>query len=289
MRVQHILFPTDFSDLSKATEPHVRRFASHFGSRVTVLHAVETPSAFYGMPPDAFFDMQDASTMSDQAWAAIQSALPDLSAERIVRFGDPAAIIAEFAGENSVDLIMMPTHGYGTFRRALIGSVTAKTLHDTECPVWTMAHEEKPVADAQLDPTRIVCAIDLAPESVQMVKNAATLSASFGAQLWLAHILTQVDTFGEDLRDVSEWALNIQRFYEFHAGQEIAKIQTQAGTNFPVCIHTGPVAATVADIARKHEANLVITGRGSVDQFLGAIRSHTYPIIHEAPCPVLTL
>jgi hypothetical protein len=29
-----------------------------------------------------------------------------------------------------VDLIMMPTHGVGTFRSFLVGSVTAKVLHD---------------------------------------------------------------------------------------------------------------------------------------------------------------
>jgi hypothetical protein len=40
------------------------------------------------------------------------------------------------------DLIMMPTYGMGSFRRHLIGSVTAKVLHDVACPVWTAAHVE---------------------------------------------------------------------------------------------------------------------------------------------------
>lgn len=30
---------------------------------------------------------------------------------------------------------MMPTHGYGLFRSLLIGSVTAKVLHDAKCPI----------------------------------------------------------------------------------------------------------------------------------------------------------
>jgi len=30
--------------------------------------------------------------------------------------------------ETNIDLIAMPTHGYGPFRRALLGSVTAKVL-----------------------------------------------------------------------------------------------------------------------------------------------------------------
>jgi hypothetical protein len=34
-------------------------------------------------------------------------------------------------------MILMPTHGYGPFRQMLLGSVTAKVLHDSKCPVLT--------------------------------------------------------------------------------------------------------------------------------------------------------
>ena len=36
--------------------------------------------------------------------------------------------------------MIMPTHGYGVFRRFLLGSVTSKVLHDLGCPVLTGAH-----------------------------------------------------------------------------------------------------------------------------------------------------
>jgi hypothetical protein len=44
--------------------------------------------------------------------------------------GDPAHAITDFVASNKVDLVMMPTHGYGPFRQLLLGSVTAKVLHD---------------------------------------------------------------------------------------------------------------------------------------------------------------
>ena len=37
----------------------------------------------------------------------------------------------------------MPTHGYGPFRRFILGSNTAKVLHDADCPVWTGVHVEE--------------------------------------------------------------------------------------------------------------------------------------------------
>jgi nucleotide-binding universal stress UspA family protein len=49
-----------------------------------------------------------------------------------VDHGDPATYITAQAEKNDVDLIMMATHGYGTFRSLLLGSVAAKVLHDAK-------------------------------------------------------------------------------------------------------------------------------------------------------------
>ena len=56
--------------------------------------------------------------------------------------GDAATEIVQFAMRENVDLIAMPTRGCGVFRKMLLGSVTAKVLHDASCPVWTSSHTE---------------------------------------------------------------------------------------------------------------------------------------------------
>jgi nucleotide-binding universal stress UspA family protein len=55
--------------------------------------------------------------------------------KRILIEGDPARTIVEYAHSENSGLIVMPTHGYGPFRRLLLGSVTSKVLHDADCPV----------------------------------------------------------------------------------------------------------------------------------------------------------
>ena len=75
-----------------------------------------------------------------QVQSFLSSEFETVSTVRLTLEGDPGRIIADYAAKEKVDLIMMPTHGYGPFRRFLLGSVTAKTLHDAQCPVWTSAH-----------------------------------------------------------------------------------------------------------------------------------------------------
>jgi nucleotide-binding universal stress UspA family protein len=289
--IRHILFPTDFSDMAKATEPYVSRFAAHFGSRVTTLHVIDLPAAFYGMSAGYVVENTEVSTLQERAREAMQAVLAGTDAEREVRLGDAASVIAHFAEANAVDLIMMPTHGYGPFRRALLGSVTANVLHSAKCAVWTMAHSDQAGVGACLDPKRILCAIDLVPESVQVIQKADELARSLGAQVSVAHVVPQAHRNGLHGHGeaVGQRGLERQNFYTDHARQEIARIQAAAGTEFGVYVDAGPVAATIAEMARKNQASLVITGRGAVEHFLGTVRSHAYPIIYESACPVLSL
>ena len=47
-------------------------------------------------------------------------------------------------------------------RRFLLGSVTAKVLHNCGCPVWTAAHPEGEAAD-KFESRNVLCAVDFGP------------------------------------------------------------------------------------------------------------------------------
>jgi hypothetical protein len=48
MKIDHILSPIDFSEHSRALNSDVEWLASHFNSRVTLLHVFEIPTSWYG-------------------------------------------------------------------------------------------------------------------------------------------------------------------------------------------------------------------------------------------------
>lgn len=207
-----------------------------------------------------------------------------LRVERVAELGDPAQVIVDFARTNHVDLIMMPTHGYGPFRSLLLGSVAAKVLHDADCPVWTAAHvDESPTRD-HVKMQAIVCAVDRTAESVPLMKWASELSKNTGATLRLVHVI-----HGMEAGTAKQIDLQFEEDMRLEARKQIEDLQKNAGIEAPLCVTVGNVADGVREEARRHGADLVVIGRGVLHETLGRLRTHSYGIIRHAPCPVLSV
>ena len=69
-------------------------------------------------------------------------------------------------------MLWAATHGRGVFRRFLIGSVTAKVLHDVDCPVLTGAHTQQHADGSATGISNIACAMDFSPQSEQILAAA---------------------------------------------------------------------------------------------------------------------
>jgi len=189
---QKILFPVDMSDSCTATAPFVDAMARKYNAELTLLHVLEMPS---GLIPDWYggtVPVIDTGAIWQAQTEAAQSYLNDkfqgLKVRRVVVEGDAAQAIDDYARENGADLIMMATHGYGVFRTLLLGSVTAKVLHDTHCPVWTGVHVEDTPAVSP-DFTSIMCAVDRTEDSVATMRFACRLAQDNHAKLVLVHAI----------------------------------------------------------------------------------------------------
>ena len=146
--------------------------------------------------------------------------------------GNPAHEIVKTARDQNVDLIAMSTRGAGVFYRFLLGTVTAKVLHEIECPVWTGAHlEDMPTREFSI--RRILCSVELNGHSRHTVSLAAEMAAAVDATLTLVHITGSVEIFGPGGSHVDPlWKEKMVGF----AAEEIAKLQQDVGTNSEVII-----------------------------------------------------
>ena len=120
--------------------------ARRFDAEIIMQHVVSPLSYPYGMlEPGHDVTARDLHAQVIQcAQRSLDRQLPPdfdgIAVTRVLLRGDPAGEIVEAARNRNVDLIVMATHGHGTLYRLLLGSVTAKVLHETQCPVWTGAH-----------------------------------------------------------------------------------------------------------------------------------------------------
>jgi nucleotide-binding universal stress UspA family protein len=199
--------------------------------------------------------------------------------------GDPAAAIVTYAGENEGRVIVMPTHGYGPFRRFLLGSVTAKVLHDARCPVLTGPHLEKAIHPTEwFALRRILCAVSLNWETDQLLKRAAALAARVGAEVMAFHVVAPLE---EGLWPVFDQGGPSPSIESGRRAVQDAVYRT--GGLARVCVSVGEVSHEVARAARAHNADLVIIGKGGGPEMPGRLGSHAYGIVRRAPCPVLCL
>ncbi len=289
IRFQRILFPVDFSEQCVAIVPAVKAMASQFGARLEVLHVVDLPAAWFGSPEAAAWAaLISAERLREEGQIALDRFIAkhfgNFPVTAVVDEGEAGREIADYAQDKHTDLIMMPTHGYGPFRAFLLGSITAKVLHDAHCPVWTGVHAEELTAHPPQRWKHLLCAIDTDPRDAAVLKWAAEFAAGRGLEVRLVHAVEGVDGTLTKERDPSmyEFLFNVAR-------ERIAATQSQAGTHFEVCFLGGKVGRAIHQAAISHDADLVVIGRGVMQHKLGRLRSSAVSVIRQAPCPVISI
>jgi nucleotide-binding universal stress UspA family protein len=282
-----ILFPVDFSERCRGAAHYVEALAGRFDSRLVLLHVVETT---IGQPGDLDFGGLALSAHWEDRLARSQELLDRfmddqqfLNIERRLETGDPGRTIIRVTKEENAGLIMLPTHGYGGFRRFILGSVTAKVLHDADCPVWTGVHLETAPPLEAIQIRRILCAVDLTQRCRNIIEAGMQLADEYGAELALAHIVPGSEAIPEKLMDCE-----LRRHLIAQAREQLCTEAADAGVKGTLLVRSGEVAKAVDETAKEFGADLVIIGRGH-QHGLGRLRTHSYSIIRESPCPVISI
>jgi nucleotide-binding universal stress UspA family protein len=294
MNFNNILFPVDFSERCRMAAPFVYAAVKRNEACLTLSNFVEVPLLWYGAVEAPCAPELNIGCLVEEAERGLDLfakeffACLESSGNRLkirVEEGDPGSRIVETARASDIDLIMMPTRGRGSFRAALLGSVTAKVLHDAECAVWTAAHTETPEHSASIGWKNVICAVDTNADAQRLIRYAGELSRAYGATVHLVHAVPPPPA----TRMEQYLSRDFEAFIKDSARQAIDAIQKDAGTDFELCVEAGNVSSIVAEAARSHEADLILAGRGVLPRFGGRLRTHVYAIIREAPCPVLSI
>jgi len=271
--IRKVLFPVDFSKRCNGAARYVEALAGRFEAEILLLHVVDTGTYFY---PD-----EAEPAVAKRLEEFLADELKYFSTRRMCLVGEPAAKIAEVVKSWQPDLVMMPTHGLGAYRRLLLGSVTAKVLHDVDCPVWTGVHSEEAPRLEDIACRNVLCAVDLQDRSASVLEWAAFLAKEYGAGMGLVHATPAPLATPARFPDPEFLA-----YVEKEAAKRIAQLQAAAGTDAKVFITAGDPAEVVSCAAKDFGADVLVIGRHGG---AGHLRHNAYAILRHSPCPVISI
>lgn len=285
--IERILFPVDFSRQSDGAAHYVAAMAQATQAEVTLFHAVDSADYLFtagelgGYVASDFYQMHRDKSKK-QLNEFLLREFPN--AKRELCEGEPGSRIISYAHSHDIDLIMLPTHGLGPFRRFLIGSTTAKVLHDAHCPVWTGVHLENAPPVEAIEFKKILCAIDLGPEADAALRWAADFAEARGGKVSIVHSVPAIETRPAKYLD-TEFHAELRR----QAAFEIEKIKERVKVDADVLLVDGEPGKAIREAALGHEADLLVVARGSAAEGFGRLRKHAYDIIRNAPCPTVSV
>ena len=142
------LLTTDGSEASRhAAETWLRHFWKE--GPAIVVSAYPNPAAgFVGAIGPPVFDIvafetqlaREAAGHVGRVAEVLESGGLDVS--RVVEMGDPATAILELARRESVDLVVVGSHGRSGFERFLLGSVSGRVVEHAPCDVLVVKSPE---------------------------------------------------------------------------------------------------------------------------------------------------
>lgn len=287
--LEKILLPVDFSERASGAARYAKILASHFKSEVTMLHVVEPFTPMMYGPETGYADLGNWQEIrKTEAAKNLDSFLANefgtFQAKRLLVEGDPAKEIVRLAHEEKFNLIVLPTHGYGPFRRFILGSVTAKVLHDADSPVLTGVH----IAEVQPTPPAVIrsvlCALDLGPQSEKALSWAARIAEEFRSRLSVVHALPPLEA-GQARYFDAGWRVTLERQMK----EQLEELMRKVGAKADLMVEHGAVQQVVREAAGSVQADLAVIGRHADSGTLGRLRAHAYAIIRESSCPVVSV
>jgi nucleotide-binding universal stress UspA family protein len=147
IRLQRILFPTDFSECSKRAQEYACELADRFSAELHVLNVLQDVTLMMPEPGSApMLHRNYLLEMKEGAEKALDALLPAAWTEgkravRATRMGNPFIEIGKYAKEKEIDLIVLGTHGRSAIMHVLLGNVAERVVRSAPCPVLTVRPE----------------------------------------------------------------------------------------------------------------------------------------------------
>ena len=130
--IKKILAPTDFSDISAKGVEYACQLAKEVGAELILMNIVTLDESNLVNRRE----MEQHKQLLDEFLSQkVGEASSGLNIRKVVEPGQPDSTVVHWAENESIDLLVMSSHGRSGLSRVLMGSVTEQILRKSPCPV----------------------------------------------------------------------------------------------------------------------------------------------------------
>lgn len=148
IELNKICVPTDFSEQAEHALIYGVTMAKKFSAQLHLLHVVQDIAPTVPEPGLAILPTDEIMRNLEQgAKEGLENLISadvgkDLDIVRNVRHGVPFHEIARYSKAETIDLLVLGTHGRTGLAHFLLGSVAERVVRTSPCPVLTVRHPE---------------------------------------------------------------------------------------------------------------------------------------------------
>ena len=304
LQIQNILVPIDFSEMSIRAISTAKHLARRFGASVHLANFREAyyPAAFLTPPaPVPILPMgyeDDAQKVASEQLKALADK-HELTGTCRVETGGPAFDeICRIARQIPADLIVASTHGRTGLKHAFLGSTAERLIQHAPCPVLVAREPEakggagEKVKTAVRTINTILAPVDFSECSRAGLRYAVQFADKFAASIVVLHVVD----FGPTLTADGYAMYDLTKYREMACAdaewqmRQFVRTAKFGGVKFKTVIVAAPSVMGICEVARKEEADVIITathGRTGFKHVL--IGSTAEVVVRHAPCPVLVV
>ncbi len=274
---EHILVPTDFSDVSGRALEYAKTLAKPGDSELLLAH-VSRGDNLITSPEAAWIEAAEIEGLEEQELEQRGAALRSegYRARTISLVGPLCDQLLSAINEYKVDLIVLGTHGRKGVERLLLGSDAEALLRHAHCPVISIGPGVEENKTWHL--REVICATTLEPHSAEVVAYAQKLALQHGAGLILLHVKDVVSETDVD------W-VSFEDAFHYYALENLGKsswLRTRLSSAAP--------GISIVDLAKQRGSDLIVMGARPAS----SMATHLPPgiaakVLLQAPCPVMTL
>lgn len=283
--IKRILVPTDLTSCSEAALMYAFALAERFGAALHIINVIgrEPMVGSMGEPYIADDKVEEFAMrrLREHEPAAI-SAMPH---ELTVHRGSVWKVTSRLAAEESIDLMVIGTHGRHGARYLVSGSVAEHILLHAPCPVITLGPEIREVQSCDGRFSEILVATDFSAASLKALDFAVKLAACDNGTIILFHAVSDEMTETEE-----EYAVHSAELTANARERLAALIPANCKVNRLEVVRIGAPAGSIIKLAKEIQPDLIAMGaHGGASAATHWPKSVDHAVICEAPCPVLTV